>query len=121
MPTYEYKCQCGYFFEEFKGIHDPHPVQCPRCGIGYGQGFEQNFAGHSVVCWVGDNPTTVGQLGERNAKRIGKEQLSKRYDKPKKELPFWRNGEDGVEKLEKPLDLKSIKNVEKYIHTGDKD
>jgi putative FmdB family regulatory protein len=34
MPTYEYKCvECGNVFENFHGINDDSPVNCPECEV----------------------------------------------------------------------------------------
>ncbi len=33
MPTYEYKClECGYRFDVFQKMTDPHLEVCPKCG-----------------------------------------------------------------------------------------
>ncbi len=46
MPTYEYKClECGYRFDAFQKMTDPHLETCPKCGgkvkrvIGSGAGI----------------------------------------------------------------------------------
>ena len=32
MPTYDYECDhCGYTFELFQGINEPHKKKCPQC------------------------------------------------------------------------------------------
>ena len=66
-------------------------------------------------------PTTIGQQAERNEKRGGEKyeawvEQKKQEQKAKEEAtPWWR------EKGEKPLDTSKIKDVNKYILTGDKD
>ena len=32
MPTYEYKCVNGHYFEEFQSINDQPISTCPECG-----------------------------------------------------------------------------------------
>lgn len=46
MPTYEYRCSsCGCTFDEFHGMSDDSPRECPECGedaekvIGAGSGI----------------------------------------------------------------------------------
>lgn len=46
MPTYEYECKdCGFRFELFQKMSDPHKKTCPHCGkrlkrlIGAGTGI----------------------------------------------------------------------------------
>ena len=32
MPTYDYECtKCGYHFEKFQKMTDPHLKTCPKC------------------------------------------------------------------------------------------
>jgi putative FmdB family regulatory protein len=30
--TYDYRCRCGYKFEDFNRIENRHTAQCPHCG-----------------------------------------------------------------------------------------
>jgi len=32
MPVYEYKCECGYEFEDLNRISQRHQAECLRCG-----------------------------------------------------------------------------------------
>jgi hypothetical protein len=84
------------------------PSSCPSCGTIYGDGFEQDYSLSNFTCVVYGNPTTFGQQAELNAKRLGKEQMQLIQDKNNKRLE------------EKPLNLKNIKSIERYIETGDK-
>ena len=31
MPVYEYECECGHRFEEYRKIEDRNSVVCPMC------------------------------------------------------------------------------------------
>jgi putative FmdB family regulatory protein len=32
MPIYDYKCECGYGFEDLNRISERHQAECIRCG-----------------------------------------------------------------------------------------
>lgn len=142
MPTYEYHCdKCEHHFEEFKGLTEPHPAKCPSCKVKYGDKFHQVY--HAGIAIVYGNPTTFGQQAEINERRLGKEQMAikaemalpenrkakslkmpkgaKRINKAGAKLPWWRSGDvPKLSKMAKPLDLKNVPNVQKYIESGDK-
>jgi hypothetical protein len=117
------------------------PATCPKCGA-VEPDFHQVFDGGNVVGLVKGQPKTFGQQAELNAKRMGKEQMQlmaqadkdrlsrassklpgKRIDVPESPVtPWFRDGSiEGTERLEKPLNLSSVKDTEKYIQTGKKD
>lgn len=94
-----------------------------------------------IAGFVKGSPTTVGQQAELNLKKMGKEQAQKkaeeiREDKKEsrlklpggakkverpKELPWWRSGEvSGFPRDAKPLDLKKVQDVKRYIREGKK-
>jgi hypothetical protein len=88
--------------------------------------------------WAFGNPTTFGQQAEINTRRLGKEKLEEMLAPQRGEsvwekhgvgrrvevddkIPFFRDGSiPGTKRMEKPLDLKEVKNVENYIMTGEK-
>lgn len=73
MITYEYECQneeCGFSLEIRQSIHDKALVKCPVC--------KKNKLERLIFATYGfvrQDPTTLGQLAERNMKRMGKEGL----------------------------------------------
>lgn len=130
MPTYEYACEkCGQGFEEERPITQGPRSRCPQCKA-KAPAFHQIYGAPTIWCY---NVTTFGQQAERNAKRLGKEALGlqeeadrNRYKKatgklPKgakaleipKDKPWWRKGD-------KPLDLRKVRDPQKYIETGKK-
>lgn len=141
MPRYLHHCDaCGNSHDDFRAMSDPSPTECPTCRAPE-PAFHRVFEAPMAI--VKGNPKTFGQQAELNAERLGKEQLQKRleeWEKPRpftgklpegvkpasvdrKEipLPFYRSGElSGLPKMEKPLDLKKVKDVGKYIMTGEK-
>lgn len=133
MPTYEYACEnCDNNFEVVQSIHDNPLLKCDKCkkkklyrviGLPY-------IMNHT-------EPKTLAQLAERNEKhRFGKYELEEKRRTAKTQTkdvlsqnlpkgagppikreaftPWWRPGTD------KPVDLKKIKNVKKYVETGEK-
>lgn len=117
---------------------DPHPTGCPNCESGT---LSQDFTEHRVIGLVKGSPTTVGQQAELNAARAGREQMEKMWETDKArvsdwkgklpkgasinktgtgETPPWRDGSFGTDKLDKPLDLETVKDVTTYVATGQK-
>jgi putative FmdB family regulatory protein len=140
VPTYSMICDsCNHQFEEYRFFSEGEPPACPQCGCENGKSFHQKWSDNRPGGWVygEDHATTVGQQAQYNAKRAGKERLemmadeqnrrptgwNKRLGKeaPVPETPWWRDGStEGLPKMEKPLDLKEVKNVENYIMEGKK-
>ena len=122
MPTYDYRCdRCGYEFELYQSFSDKIKRTCPDC--------KKTTLKRLIGCGLGgfcqQDATTIGQLGERNAKTAGKSKIeelgatNEENNKKAQQLlgkepgkkPWWRT-------TDKPLDLKKIKNVKKYIEEG---
>lgn len=144
MPLYNYECsQCHFVCEDLQSIHDPPHTLCPSCQ----QETLQRVFGIPNVR-VRGSAKTLGSLAEDNTYALiqehGKEKAgeilhenvygkggnrlklpkgAKLMEPPKEnKIPWWRSGEiPGVPRLEKPLDLRTIKNKEKYVMTGEKD
>lgn len=75
MITYEYECQnpdCGFAFEIRQSIHDKQLVKCPVCKK---KKLERLL--FATYGFVRQDPTTLGQLAERNMEKMGKEGLAK--------------------------------------------
>lgn len=131
MPRYSYACgKCEHKFEDYHLMSEPHPKKCPACGK---NSLGQSFDNHNITGVVYGNPTTIGQQAELNTKRLGREQHQRMVEQdfqsrklksptePKVETPWYRSGcIDGLEKLDKPLELSKIKDTKKYIETGEK-
>jgi putative FmdB family regulatory protein len=142
VPTYEYQCDnCDHHYEEFRSILSEHPTNCPMCGISFGDCFRQIYDQVGQVGIVYGDPKTIGQQAELNAKRLGKEKMElikdemrnrtpnftgklpkgAKLNKMQRKTPWWREGKlPGLKKLDKPLDVDKVKDVKKYIETGDK-
>ncbi len=141
MPTYAFGCEsCGHSYEHEQSIHAEHPTSCPRCGATGEEVFHQLWGTYKTLGLVKGSPTTVGQQAELNARRAGKEQIQMMAEEaalPKwtgpmpegarvnttgtGQPPWYRSGEvKGTGRLEKPLDLSKVKDVARYVATGDK-
>lgn len=139
MPTYCYECEkCGKPHEEICSMKAPQLAECPSCGEPNGEQFHRVFAVGNI--YIKGDPKTIGQQAELNAKRLGKEQRQLIAEKARRksqftgklppgasinttgtdEPPWFRDGSvQGLPKMDKPLNLKKVKNKEKYIQTGD--
>lgn len=124
MPTYDYRCDgCGDEFELYQSFTENVKRTCKKCG----EKKLKRLIGCGIDAFC-HNVTTLGQLGERNARAAGKckadEVAAVSSDKKKKaqqltssekgKRPWWRD-------TDKPLDIKKIKNVKKYIEEGKKE
>lgn len=123
MPLYEYVCEkCEIVCQDVHPMADPHPP-CPQCGASYGEVWHQHWQA-SEQNVVGE-PSTFGQIAAKNAKRAGKEQMDLMRDEvygPKVPLPWFRSGKVGnLRRMDKPLDLSTVKDVDRYVTTGRKD
>lgn len=120
MPNYHYQCEnCGYDFELYHSIKEKLRKKCPKC-----KKNKLETIIHSVTIAIKAEPKTVGHLAANNRDKMTQtEYTAKQHTeqssrienkKPKTKKPFWRDSD-------KPLDLKTVKNVDKFIHTGKKD
>lgn len=135
MPTYLFVCEtCGVSGDVEQSICDALPDTCPECGEQDASRWHQIYSGENF-CFCRQEPTTVGQQAEINARRVGKEQIelmaekskpanhkgefsrkfkggTKTTERYKASRPWWRPHSD------KPLDVKKLKDPTKYILTG---
>lgn len=116
MPLYDMVCpDCDHRYELEQSIKYDLPYTCPACD---GKNLTQDYGRKSLT--INDGvPRTIAQQAEQNAKALGTEKMEEMRTESKKLLgrdkprPWWRD-ED------KPVDLSKIKDVNKWIATGDK-
>jgi putative FmdB family regulatory protein len=133
---YEYSCAVCGDMEITQSMHDDTLTNCPECGTNE---FTKLFSDPMFTYCKGE-ATTLVQLADANTKRLGRAEIQEREavgkeqrDKRLKELsqqrggtplkgsakrPFWRDGKDGTEASDTPLDLTKVKSAERYIQTG---
>ncbi len=119
MPYYEFSCEsCSYNFEIKLSFSESHPTKCPKCKK---KKLIQIYDGNTIVCMKGGD--TIGHIGESNWKKSGgkiKEKMQKNKEIKESKIPWWRSGKvSGLSKKEKPLNLSKIKNINRYIETGE--
>lgn len=111
MPTYDYECsKCKHSFELFQTFSEEKLTKCPKCNK---KSLERLF-GIGIHCHV-ENVTTIGQLGERNAKKAGKckaDEKAHEYAQTDIGNPKAR----AKRKLNK--EINKIQDKRKYIETG---
>jgi putative FmdB family regulatory protein len=141
VPTYEYECDgCGHAFEQQQSFAEEPLTQCPVCRVDSLRRVQ--FAPFFFVRDV----TTVGQLAEANTKRLGRDGLAERNaveaeqraarkrqtaekiaeatggsvpDPVAPATPWWRSGEvPGTTRMDKPLDLSKVRDLNTYVETG---
>lgn len=124
---YEFECRaCQHVFELYLTMDEKRPKTCPECKTGE---VFQHFAS-TVISYVGE-AKTAGQQAERNAKRLGNEMIREmenqdpvakaRRKQKEAKLPWFRDGSiEGTIREEKAIDTTKIKDLNKYIETGEK-
>lgn len=132
MPLYEYACPaCNIAFDAFHQMSDEPLKTCIGCDK---DTLIRLFSVPNVK--VESEPKTVGELAERNTRKMSKDELAEKsvlkmlkkrkgmdeiaaksggkVIKSADTIPWWRNGS------QKPLDTSKISNIRKYIETGTK-
>lgn len=117
MPVYQYSCEFGHLKEEHQSIKDFDKnkiVVCDECGNNM-----ETYIGSPPLGFV-QNITTIGQLGEKNWKDLGKvkqqEQISKQKEAKEAAEKEIGAGPD-VRKARKLTGLNK-EQKRKYIQTG---
>ena len=75
MPLYDFECEpCAYYAEIKQGPNDPSIIECPLCG-------EKNLKKvyiNSPAFFVRGEPSTIGQVMDRNTEKMGKYEIQKK-------------------------------------------
>ena len=113
MPLYDYECNaCGCeVHDSYESMHDDRRTECPSCERNTLE-VVFNVAPHVTV--VGE-ANTIGQLADRNSKKMGKTKIQeltaereKHKDPAKKEKM----------ELRKKINKMTPKQKQDYIHDG---
>jgi putative FmdB family regulatory protein len=120
MPLYQYICEFGHILEEFQSIkqfNKNRVVECPECSNTMERYFEAPPLG-----FVHQEPTTIGQLGESNFKKLGKIRGEEMMIKRQQDEDAARRAQ-GCNTKEEMKRVKKIASLTKdqqrrYIHTG---
>lgn len=108
MPTYDYECtKCKHTFDIYQGFSEDKLKKCPKCN----KKSLERLIGVGIHCHV-ENVTTIGQLGERNAKKAGK------YKMEEKTGEYNKSKAENVSVRKQHKEINAIKDKKKYIETG---
>lgn len=121
MSWYDVKCEgCGHEQLDFEQpMSVGFPTKCPKCRK---KKLVRDYSRPWDTVYMDRTIRTVGQQAEHNEKKLGQELHDKKcreilgaeeYERRKAPPPFWR-------KSKKPLNLNKIKDINRYIQTGQK-
>lgn len=80
MPTYDFECEpCAYITEVRQSINGPSTLECPICKQ---ETLKKVFISAPTM-FVRGEPSTIGQLAERNTSKLGKYELEARKENDK--------------------------------------
>ncbi len=97
MATYIYYCEaCNAHFEEDRSFAQGPRKKCWECGA-KAPLFYQDYSLYKQVAFV-YNVNLCGNVAEKNAKRLGKEQLQLKEEKQKEKRPFTGKLPDGAKR-----------------------
>jgi putative FmdB family regulatory protein len=72
MPLYDFECEpCAYYTEIHQSMFSPSLLECPVCGQ---KTLKKVFLNPPYISVRGE-PTTIGQMAEKNAKKMGKYEI----------------------------------------------
>lgn len=72
MPCYDFECEsCAYYTEIKQSFDDPNTHNCPHCGK---KTLVKVFINPPSIMVRGE-PSTIGQLADRNTKKMGKYEI----------------------------------------------
>lgn len=118
MIRYDYGCHyCGFLQEVEQSFSDKPLKHCPKCDH---DTFERLMSG-GAHAFVKGEATTLGQLAERNSKKMGKEQVAKKTEEKKQALKDAGIGspDTGRRKLKEKLTKGGDAAITRYIEHGD--
>lgn len=119
MPTYVYNCEnCQTSFEVKQSLKDDPLTKCESCG-------KESLYKSIQSCFIVGEPVTVGQLAERNTKKMGKyhlEKLRKDHAESGQAAADQAYADVGKKRINNELAKKLAKATpeqkKKYIHEG---
>mgnify|MGYP003128221058 CR=1 FL=1 len=78
MPTYDFECSaCAYYTEIVQKHNDPSVYECPHCNE---ESLRKIFINPPAM-FVRGEPSTIGQLADRNTEKMGRYEMSDRKEK----------------------------------------
>lgn len=113
MPLYDFLCEpCVLYMEIRQGVDEPSTRECPSCG----QTTLKKVFINSPAIIVRGEPATIGQVADRNSKKLGKYERDSLNNKnniaQKKEV-------DEKRKLHRKINAMTEEQKVKWIKEGD--
>jgi len=109
MITYEYECgTCDAHFEVEQSIKDEPFTVCPQCE----HDTLYRVINPPLYVKVVGEPTTIGQLAERNAKHMSKEEMDKAQERFKTQKTISRTPDS---RLPKSMPIETPKEVHPWM------
>jgi putative FmdB family regulatory protein len=113
MPVYEYKCHgCEKEVDISQSIKEKPKKKCPLCNQ-----LKLERLISTTTCFVRGDPTTIGQLSERNIKSIGKDFIQEKNAKYKETMKI---NEESTKRnqINQKINKMSSEQKRKYIENG---
>lgn len=112
MPTYDYKCECGFEIELRESIHAEPTTKCPDCQ----EDKMYRVISGGIGGFVDRGVTTIGKQAEVNTKKLGKYKISEMEEnRPKKDGKAVFTDREKRKQINK---MTSPERIEKYIIEG---
>jgi putative FmdB family regulatory protein len=113
MSLYDYSCHCcGFLWENVnQSIHDKPKKQCPRCN----KMSLSRLISLGLPPIVKGDATTLGQLADRNTKKIGKYKISENKEKYEETIS---RGSQERKDLNKKISKMTPEQKSRYIENG---
>jgi putative FmdB family regulatory protein len=110
MPLYDYVCSsCGHTLEDVsQSIKDKPLVKCEQCGE---MALERVIYGGQI--FVRREATTIGQLSDRNTKKMGKYELQSKQEEHNMKQKL-----SDKQKLHKKINSMNNEQKQKWIMEG---
>ena len=112
MPTYDYSCKsCEYVFEAKHGFNEDAPP-CPECG----KNKPEQIINEAPLVFIKGEPTTIGQLADRNTQKMGRYELENK--RLKDDMKTHKKNKEVRDKRRK-INKMTPKQKRKWIREGD--
>ena len=113
MPEYDYECgQCNHSFSIVQSIKDDELKRCPECN----KNHLQRVILSPPLVFIKGEPTTIGQLADRNTQKMGRYELENKRNKD--DMATHRKNKEVRDKRRK-INKMTPEQKRKWIREGD--
>jgi len=115
MPLYDFECEpCAYYTEIRQGVDESSVLECPVCG----QKTLRKIFINAPHCYVRGESQTIGQLADRNAKKMGSYERQEKAEGDRKGTKLTKEQSE-KRKLNQKLVSMTPEQKIKWIKEGD--